>query len=549
MRYRLALATALFVASTPPQPIVGATDPALPVKDGRAVVATIGDDAIFLDELLMQLEPPVDTTRLQGGTARQAELELLDRLITVRLIAREGGAMGLGDLPEIRKQVDVTSRQLLRDVLMETLVKDLTPDPAAVEARYKDLAREWKTASILFTDEAAAAKAHEAIAAGDAFDAVAGRAVAAGQAKADSDADYHRTSGYLPEIGAALNGLQPGQVSPVVKIPQGFVVVRLVDIRYADDPAARDEARKAVLSDLQQVALTAREEELRAKNVVVDKAVYDGLDFSTGMDALLKDTRVVATIEGGSPLTVAELTDYLRMQFFHGGDPAAQGKRLNTKKEGGLEATLSRRVMNAEAIRLGIDKTARYLDQINAFEESLVFDAFVQKVIVPDSKMREDDVKAYYDGHLAEYSYPGMMRIRGLAFTKRAAAESAVEKLRAGTDFGWLAENADDRADKSAPGLLTFDGRPLMTDGMSEGARKAVDGAKQGEARLFAGPEGLFYALVIQEIVASGPKPYADVRQAIADKLYGEKLRKGVEGYAARLRALSPVQVHLRKID
>ena len=101
-----------------------------------------------------------------------------------------------------------------------------------------------------------------------------------------------------------------------------------------------------------------------------------------------------------------------------------------------------------EALRLGIDKTPAYLDRINAFEESLVFDAFVQKVIVPDNKMREEEVKAYYDTHLPEHSYPGMLRIRSLAFTKRATAEAAIEKLRAGTDFGWLAVNAEDQVEK-----------------------------------------------------------------------------------------------------
>ena len=93
----------------------------------------------------------------------------------------------------------------------------------------------------------------------------------------------------------------------------------------------------------QEEALKAHEEGLRAKYVVVDKAVLDSLDFAAekpGMDALLKDARVVAAIEGASPVTVGDLTDYLRMQFFHGGDPVAQGQRLNARKRPALDATL-----------------------------------------------------------------------------------------------------------------------------------------------------------------------------------------------------------------
>ena len=43
---------------------------------------------------------------------------------------------------------------------------------------------------------------------------------------------------------------------------------------------------------------------------------------------------------------------------------------------------------SAEALRLEIDKTDAYLDRVNAFEESLVFGAFVDKVIIPESRVR-----------------------------------------------------------------------------------------------------------------------------------------------------------------
>ena len=208
-----------------------------------------------------------------------------------------------------------------------------------------------------------------------------------------------------------------------------------------------------------------------------------------------------------------------------------------------------RRAPNAEAIRLGIDKSPEFNDRINAFEESIVFDTFVSRVIVPESKVREEEVKAYYDEHNGEHSYPGMLKIRALAFTKRAGAENAVEKLRTGTDFGWLADHADDQAPKEAPGLLIFDGRPLTADGMPEGVRKVLADAKQGDVRLHASPEGIFYALSVQDVVAPRPKPYEEVRSEIATNLYGEKLRKNVEAYAAKLRALSKVEVFVTRMD
>ena len=37
-----------------------------------------------------------------------------------------------------------------------------------------------------------------------------------------------------------------------------------------------------------------------------------------GFEVLLKDKRVVAEIKGEKPITVGELTDYLKQQIYHG---------------------------------------------------------------------------------------------------------------------------------------------------------------------------------------------------------------------------------------
>ncbi len=131
---------------------------------------------------------------------------------------------------------------------------------------------------------------------------------------------------------------------------------------------------------------------------------------------------------------------------------------MNARKEDALNATISRRLLNLEARRAGIDRTAIYRERVESFQDSLVFDAFVQKVIVPGNKMREEEVKGYYNGHLKDYSNPEMLKIKSLAFTSRDAAEGALRKLKEGTDFGWLAANATGQVGGGAPGLLQFTG-------------------------------------------------------------------------------------------
>ena len=216
--------------------------------------------------------------------------------------------MGLAEHPEIRKQVEVTSREILRDVLLERVVKDVKPDPAAVEKMFKELVREWKTASLLFQDEASAARRARRNSPAARPSPTSRREPSPRRsAKTDTDTAYHPRKDYLPQIAEAIATLQVGQVSPVIRLQAGFVVVKVTDVRYPDSADARAEARKRVLTEQQAAVLKAHEQALRRDYAVVNKDVLDGLDYEAakpGLDALLNDKRVVADIKGAPPVTV-----------------------------------------------------------------------------------------------------------------------------------------------------------------------------------------------------------------------------------------------------
>lgn len=544
------IATAILVAGITTGSIEGRAPQPLPLRGGRHVVATINSSAISLDEFVMQLGDEVDRPRLQQGRGTAGEMELLERLIVIKLIVEEASTMVLGELPEIRKQIDVSSREILREVLFDRITRNVQPDPAVVETLYRGMVREWKTSSLLFPDDAAAQRTSKQIAGGTPFEKAAAAAIAAKAARADGDDSYHPKSAYLPAIAAAVAALKIGQVSPVIRIEAGSVIVKVTDIRYPEVREARAEARKLALARQKERVLKAYEDDLRRARVVVKSAALKALDYETarpGVESLLGDKRVLATISGAPAVTVGDLTDYLRMQYFHGNDDAKQRKEMNGKKETALHAMISRRLFNAEAQRLGIERSRAYLDRVAGYRDSLVFDTFVQKVIVPDNKMHEAEVKDYYGANKSRYATPEMIKARSLAFLRRDAAEDAARKMREGTDYGWLAANATAQVAPGAKGLMAFDGRPVTLDSVPDAMRKALSGCKSGEVRLYASPEGYYYVVGVQQVVAPTPKPYEDVRTEIAQKLYGEKLKKSVADYAAKLRAHSKVATYLTR--
>jgi hypothetical protein len=236
----------------------------------------------------------------------------------------------------------------------------------------------------------------------------------------------------------------------------------------------------------------------------------------------------------------------MRYQFFHGLDRAAERKRLNARKDVALEGILHRRLFRREALRLGLDKTDAYKSKLKEHEAGLLFGTFIDKVIRPEIRLKADELKAYYDSHANEFRTPEMMRIRGLAFAERRDAEGAVEKLKRGTELQWLAAHAEGQVDRNAKGVLALEGKLLTTGDLPDGLRKAIAGARAGDFRLYASPEGHFYAIAIQDVATPRVQPYEEVQREVAQRLVKEKIKRAVEEYVEKLRAASDVKVYLK---
>ena len=522
---------------------LSATGQDLPVIKGKKTVATINDEPITLEEFNRELLP------LKATGNKKAEDELLKRLINIRLIIQEARRMGLDELKELKERVDAFSRVTLRDDLIERHVKDIKPDEKEVDKTYRESIKELKIKSILFEKEEDAKTMEDVLKGGKDFDETLKKFLADKRGKDNEEENYLKNKEVLPEIADAASKMKIGSTSPVVKIKTGFVIFKLEDIRFLDDLKVKERLRLELLQQKQKEAFVKYDKALKAKYAKVNDQILKTLDFESkepGFEKLLKDKRLVAEIKGEKPISVGEFAEYMKQQLFHGVERAVEAKRLNKKKNQILDEMLQKRVLRKEALHLGIDKTEGYKNKVKEYENFLIFGAFVQKAVAPDVKLREEELKANYDEHIKEYTYPEMMKIVSLVFGKRDDSERAAVNLRKGADFQWMKENAEGQVDQNTKGILNFDGRLVTTKDLPEGVQKAVTGAQTGDFRLYESPENHYYVLYIQELIPSKPQPYTEVREKIAGKIYNEKLTKAVEEYAGKLRAVSDVKIYLK---
>ncbi len=514
----------------------------------RQAVAEVNGDPIPLGELKRSLASLHEGAA--GGEAKAGidPSEVLDRLVTARLIVQEAATIGLDDLPEVRKSLEAFRKSTLRKMLLAFEVRNITSaDAKEVERRYRDAVKEVKVSSVLVKNGDDAGRFAEEAGKGGDFRELASRIVAEGKAETGDEGVFLKTKELVPAISKALAKMKPGEVSPPVAVEKGFAVVKLEEVRFPDDPEMKERVRLQAVNDRRVAAVKAYSERLKKKTVKVDEALLGKLDFETGenaFDAALRDRRTVARVKGGAPVTVSDLAGALREKFFHGVETAGREKKINRKKAEVLDELVMKTVFDLEARKQRIDRTGTFREMEEENRRSVLFAAFLRNVIEPGVKVEDSEVEAWRDAHPGEYTLPETLKIRALAFRDADRASEAAEKLKKGADFRWMRENAvGQAAGEQGKSLLDFPEDAVSVDTLPEGVKHAVAGAKGGDYRLYADPGGIVYVLFIAESNPPRPLPYESVKDPIRARLQNEKRQKAVEEYAGRLRASSEIRI------
>jgi parvulin-like peptidyl-prolyl isomerase len=518
-------------------------------------IATVEDDPITLRDLGLG----IDVAHRQEGSADKTAgkisyREILDRLLTVRLIVHEARNMGLDELPEAKEMIEANTQQYLRTALLDHAAEHAKPDDKEVEAFYKVDAMEYKMNSALFKKEVDAKKAAEEIKGGKDFNETIKKCIESNQATGMAEEKYLKRRDLTPEIAQAVASMQTGTVSPVTRIESGFVLFKLDDARVPkeEDTEAREMARQESLHQQKLKAVGELKAALLKKYVKLNSKLLDSIDYEakpgffskeSAFDKYLKDDRVIAEIQGEQPLTVSMLTKAIEKKLYHGVKSAYENKSINEKKMPLVSEFLEKKIELKEAKIQGLDKTDEGQAALRDIEYSELFNLFLEKAVLPDVHATNDDLKNYYESHKKDFTKPAMVRLSSLAFQEKKGAEAALARLRKGTDFDWMKANATGVAEDA--GELTGGSIPVLVSSLPEGLRKAVDGASPGDYRLYSDPQGPFYAVLITQVIPEQVQPLEEVSPKIRYLVSREQLNKSLQTWAAKLRDAYTVKIYL----
>lgn len=523
--------------------------PVIDEKFAFLPLALIENRPLTLGDFRKSLYPELDEEgKIVSTVSKQDPASLLNRLVNSRVMVREGREIGLDKLPEVVQMVNVFRRQNLRSFLAKRQLVGIKADPAEVERLYEQAAKESRIKAMLFDKEEDAKAFAGQLKKAESFDALAADFVkqGKGELKGGTEGEFVRHKEMQPELVKAIAGLSPGEVTPVLPQNKQFTVIKLLEVRIPEDLEIRKDAEQRAENFAGNMALMDMNTKLLAKHVVLDKKLFESLDFTTDFDALLKDERVLAEIKGDKPFTVADLAAALKGKYYHGVQRAIDEGKVKEDRIAVLNEELNKRAWLLEAAEQGIDKTEEFQRLVEEYEDSLIFGAFVQKAVVPSVKLVMDDLRDYYRKNIKEYASPEMVGLRSMIFRDKTKAQEALASLKRGTDYKWLQSSVEGLVPADTPGVTDFEGNLYATSTLPADVAAALAGASLGQYRLYDDGKGFFYVLMVEKVVPPSAQPFESVKSTILRAVFNQKLETAMLEWGKKLRKAYNVEVHVK---
>jgi len=239
-------------------------------QDASTVVARVGDIEITLGHAIaMRGQLPQQFAQIPDETLFPL---LIEQLIEQELVA-QAHADQLSHAETLMMENE--RRSFIANAAL-TQVASAAATPENLQAAYAafseafdqgEAATEYHAAHILVRDEAQRDAVVAALAEGRPFAEVAQEFSVDGSAAQGGDLGWFSAGMMIPDFQAAVEALEPGQVSDPVQTQFGWHVINLLDTREASVPAIEDVTQELV-SQLQRDATRAAVDSLREASSV-----------------------------------------------------------------------------------------------------------------------------------------------------------------------------------------------------------------------------------------------------------------------------------------
>jgi parvulin-like peptidyl-prolyl isomerase len=203
------------------------------------------------------------------------------------------------------------------------------------------------------------------------------------------------------------------------------------------------------------------------------------------------------------------------------------------------------RMVAEKARAAGFDKRSEVREQLGYLVDQFLTGEYIDKVVVADVPVPEQELKKYYQEHEKNFLLPDAVKARHIFFEAvmdaapevkgkaRAKAEEVLTRLRKGEEFSSLAKEFSQDADSAAKGGELGWISPGKTN--SEEFEKVLFALKAGETGDIVETPFGFHIIRVDERRDKRSATFDETREQILNRLKGELAQKKTQEFLDKL--------------
>jgi peptidyl-prolyl cis-trans isomerase C len=204
-----------------------------------------------------------------------------------------------------------------------------------------------------------------------------------------------------------------------------------------------------------------------------------------------------------------------------------------------VDKLIEEEIIYVEALRMNLQHKPEIKKILDQAEKNILVTEYFNREIIEKIEVTEEDIQAYYDGNLLEFTARAVIRAQHMFTKSRKKAEGWKRRLGDGEDFSKIAkeESEDDLTAPQAGNLGYFNpGGYIKFIGRSEIWSEAVNELEAKEISDIIEFEKGFSIVRVMEKNPERILPLSEVRKRIIDKLRAQRARDVYEVALARLK-------------
>lgn len=457
------------------------------------------------------------------------------KLIDDKLIIQEARKSGMDKLPEIQQAIDA---YILRESVVrlhdEEIVKKVSVTEEELMDYYKKNYEEFTVGIIEMKSQEEINNILEMLKKGEEFDSLAKKY--SQHPSRERGGQIKITKGAMSNsLKDAIPSLKIGEITDVIFENNRYYIVKLIDRREApirEFTNVKESIRKSIRKQKENELSKAYLEELRKRsNIKIDQELLSSIDLSNkDKENYQNDDRVLVDVNG----------DILKVKDF-----VSMVKPTNKlSNEVVINNWIDRNLVDQEAISRHYEQKDELKNMIKRYEDQLLKNAFIKRIIVPQIVVTEDALKEYYLNNKNNFLKPTRYKIQQITVKTIEEANEIIDNLKNGADFSWMAKrySLDSSADKG--GDIGWVAKTQLPEEM----RSIIDDLKISDASPPVKVNSSYRIIRLTDRIEGEVEDYTKAKDAVFSRYFDEQLDSFLKKYVEELKKDAKIKINEKEI-